>query len=674
MLKKNGKSTGEDRGERLYYRALTIATKTEGKPATLDEESRSVEVVGATENPVPVYDYERDEVIPEVLLMKGCRLSAPWQVPLLENHNRYSTADVLGSYREMRVEKNELVGLCLFSTVQAAQDPWQKLMEGHLTDFSLGYRVVESTYIPKGESRQIAGKLYEGPLKVATQWMPRELSVTPVGADEMAKARASAGPGLGNQLKKEKEEAMDRKVREFLESRGLAKTANEEEAYRLLETLDVRKKADEPNDQHVRAEAARVEQTRILEIRAMCDMAGCAEEADEFITGYKSTDEARKAVFEKMLAKTPTAGGNGYRPPVEVVKEEREKFRAAAADSILIRAGRKLDKPAPGARDLAGFSLRELAREALRLAGQPVHGDPLAMVGRSLTTSDFPILLANVANKELFEGYESASETWSVWCAVGSVSDFKTHSSARASESDDLDEIMENGEYRYGSMAEAKEQYQIATYGKLFKISRQTIINDDLGAFTDIPWKHGEAASRKIGDIAYAVLTANSAMGDGVALFHANHANLGTGAVPSETTIAEAIKLMGLQKDVNGKRRLNISPQFFIASKALEGSAEIFFNSGQFAGDNKAATRTNPYAGSRFVRAYDSRLDDASSTAWYMAGPKGKTVKVFFLNGNQAPYLEQKEGWNVDGVEYKVRIDAGAKAMDWKALVKNAGA
>ena len=170
------------------------------------------------------------------------------------------------------------------------------------------------------------------------------------------------------------------------------------------------------------------------------------------------------------------------------------------------------------------------------------------------------------------------------------------------------------------------------------------------------------------------MVTANSAMGDGTALFHANHGNLGTGAVISETTAAEAIKLMGLQKDLKGKRRLNISPQFFIAPKSVEGNAEIFFNSGQFAGDNKAATRSNPYAGTKFTRVYEARLDDNSTTAWYMAARKGKTVKVFFLNGQKAPYMETKQGWSVDGVEFKVRIDAGAKAMDWKGLVKNAGA
>ena len=190
---------------------------------------------------------------------------------------------------------------------------------------------------------------------------------------------------------------------------------------------------------------------------------------------------------------------------------------------------------------------------------------------------------------------------------------------------------------------------------------------------TDVPFVHGEAWSRKVGDIAFAVLIANAAMGDGKALFHADHKNLGTAGVISEITMAQMIKLMKLQKDIGGKRRLNIQPRYLLAPVALEGSAEVFFGSNQFAGTDEGATRSNPYAGSRFERVYEPRLDDDSATAFYLLGDKNKTVKVFFLNGQQLPYLETRQGWTQDGVEYKVRGDAGAKAIDWKAMGKNAG-
>jgi hypothetical protein len=86
-----------------------------------------------------------------------------------------------------------------------------------------------------------------------------------------------------------------------------------------------------------------------------------------------------------------------------------------------------------------------------------------------------------------------------------------------------------------------------------------------------------------------------------------------------------------------------------------------------------AATRANPYAGAYFTRVYEPRLDDDDPAAWYLAAAKNKTIKAFFLNGVQKPYLDSKDGWSVDGVEYKVRIDVGAKAMDWRGLFLNDG-
>ena len=430
----------------------------------------------------------------------------------------------------------------------------------------------------------------------------------------------------------------------------------------------------------IRAEATRDENRRLTEIDAMCvrfEIAG--EKRAELVKPAVSVDAARKAIMdiicERSAANTPgarTATQTDQHRSVEMGADERDKFRSAAEDSLLIRSGNAPEKSAVGASDLAGFSMRELAREALRISGRSTGGDAREMVGRALTTSDFPLILANIANKSLFAGYAAAAETWQQWCGVGSVSDFKTNTIVRAGETADLDQIREDDEYKYGSRTEAQEQFNIATYGKLFAISRQTIINDDLSALTDIPASHGEAAGRKIGDLAYAVLTANAAMGDGTALFHANHGNLGTNGVIGSTTFAEAFKLMLLQKDIGGKRRLNIKPQFLIIPPSLSFAAETFIKT-QLIGTQATPNQPNIYAGTVQIVS-EARLYDDSATSWYLAGDKGKTVNLFFLNGSQAPFMETKQGWDVDGVEYKVRIDAGAKAVDWKSLLKNAGA
>ena len=646
-------------------------------------------MVGATEEPVEIFDPERWEVVKEVLLMDGCEIPRGRQVTLQDTHQRGTTASVLGSYRDMKVERDQLLGRAHFSTVAEAESPWIKVREGHITDFSIGYRQIESVWIPEGESAVVRGRSFKGPLRVTSRWRPKELSVVPIGADELAKARAAAEPPQPTQPETPptqttpmEERKMNKRLRQILIARGMPETATDEEAWAFFDKV-----ADPLGPAPAAAAApvadqARAERERIVEIEAM----GRTFEVDrsvvdKLVKDGTALDLARKQILDIVAQRKVQT------PPATVIADERDKFRAAAEDSLLIRSNIQATRPktpAAGAQDLAGWTLVELARHCLRLASQPTAGNRMEMVGRAMVTTDFPKLLANVANKTLMAAYEAVSETWQIWCGTGAVSDFKTHSMPRASETDDLDQVPEHGEYKYGQRSEAQEQYSVATYGKLFAITRQAIINDDLSALTDIPARHAEAAARKIGDVAYAVLTANAAMGDSIALFEAaTHKNLvahGSGAVPGVATLAAGILAMGLQKDILGKRKLNIRPQFFIAPKTLEGAAEVFFRSNQFSDNNTAATdstfastRVNPYSGDYFQRVYEPRLDDADAAAWYLAGPKGKTVTVFFLDGVQTPYLETRQGWTVDGVEYKVRIDCGAKAVDWRALYNNNG-
>lgn len=678
MPKRNKNAKKDDQQAKLpdgfsFRSAPVVLDGTRGVPATLDEENRSVEIICASENPVVEMDYERWERVATILLMSGCQIPANKQVVLLDSHYRYWTETVLGSCRELRIEGDQLIGRAHYSEAEEAESSWTKTKEGHLTDYSVGRVDLEAHYIPDGEKQTIAGREFDGPIKVVTKWVPREMSVCPIGADEEAKAR-SATPATPNPNRSTKENDMDEKLRKFLESRGLPTTATEDEAYRYLETLEVRSEGGE-GTADVAIRAAQQEQTRCIEVRSTCTRAKMPEEKiNEFITGGADISEVRKAALDFIVENGETTGGIGHRASIEVGKDGRDKFRSACGDALMIRGGATLEKADPASDDLTGYSMREMAREALRVANQSTRGNTIEMVGRALTASDLPVILGEAANRSLLQGYDQAEETWEQWCDTGSVSDFKTNKIGRMSESDDLDEVREDGEFKYGSRSEHFESYSVATYGKIFPITRQSIINDDMNALVAVPMQHGEAAARKVGDIAYAVLTANTDMGDGNALFHTSHKNLGTTGVVSEATMGELIKLMKLQKNLKSKQRLNIVPKFFIAPVSLEGSAEVFFGSNQFAGDDKSATRANPYAGSRFTRVYEPRLDDDSATAYYVAGAKGKTVRVFFLNGQRRPYLEQRTGWTVDGVEHKVRLDAGAKALDWVGLGRNAGA
>lgn len=398
-------------------------------------------------------------------------------------------------------------------------------------------------------------------------------------------------------------------------------------------------------------------------------------------------DKAKDALIDAMAAAgdkdKPGAGVN-----ITLGVEDRQKFVTGATKSVIAKValfneGGKPDKD--GERnEFSQFSMRELARMSLERSGvklTAIH-DPMQMVKMAMapvfmssgmhSTSDFVNILANVANKSMLKGYEEAAETFQEWTAKGTLTDFKISTRVDLGLFPSLAKVVEGAEYSYATLSDRQVTLVLATYGKIFAITRQAIINDDLGAFTRIPSRMGRAAKRTIGDLVYAVLTANAAMADNVALFHADHKNLQTGSALAVATLDAGRALMAKQRDPDSKSAaLNIRPAFLLTPVALEGVAK------QLMASQTEPGQSNPNLASKVTGMAkpiaEARLDVNSATTWYLTGSPAQydTIEVSYLNGVEAPVLEQKDGWNVDGVEFKVRQDAGVNLLDFRALQKS---
>jgi len=385
---------------------------------------------------------------------------------------------------------------------------------------------------------------------------------------------------------------------------------------------------------------------------------------------HNVTVEAAGSRLLAHLAKgsTPVAGGH-----VSTVEDEGDKKKRAATQALLARAGyEKIE----GANPYRGYTLSEMARDSLARAGLRTEGmDKMQFIGAAFThsTSDFPLLLANTASKALLKGYLEAEETFQLWTRAGTLPDFKVGNRVDLNSFPSLRKVAEGAEYKYASIGERGEKVVLATYGELFSITRQAIINDDLDAFTRIPRLMGRAAIRTIGDLVYAILTANPAMSDGTALFHATHGNLLTAAGINTASVDAMQAAMALQKQ--GASPLNIGLKYLLVPRTLKGTANVVRASEYEIG---AASKNNTVPNSvkdTFEVISDARLDANSTTAWYGAADQNAadTIEVNYLDGNEQPYLEQKNGWTVDGTEFKVRIDAGVTPLDFRTLAKNPG-
>lgn len=358
---------------------------------------------------------------------------------------------------------------------------------------------------------------------------------------------------------------------------------------------------------------------------------------------------------------------------------DREKRHAGMLQVMLARAG---IEEHDAQNNWNGYTLAEMARASLEHEGISTHGwAKMRMLGAAIThsTSDFPNILVDAANKSMLRGYSEAPETWRSIARTGNLSDFKVAHRAGLSEFEDLAQVNEQGEFTYGTLGDRKETIQLATYGKLFSISRQTLIDDDLNAFTEIPRKMGRAASRTVGNVAWNIITSNPLMADGVALFDATHNNLaGSGAAPSTATLDAGRTAMATQTDSSGSATaLNIRPAIAFVPVALFGAMSQVINSEtEIAGSQNNSRRPNYVRQMVQTVVSEARLDADSTTAWYLCADPNvfDTIEVAFLDGNQNPFMEQQMGWSIDGTAWKVRIDVGAAPLEFRTFWKNAGA
>ncbi|ENZ7758307.1 ClpP-like prohead protease/major capsid protein fusion protein [Klebsiella aerogenes] len=320
-----------------------------------------------------------------------------------------------------------------------------------------------------------------------------------------------------------------------------------------------------------------------------------------------------------------------------------------------------------------GMSLMELARASLTARGVGVSGlDRLGIVGMAFThsSSDFTYILMDVANKSALAGWDDAAETFDIWTRAGELPDFKPGHRVGLEAFPSLRKVRPGAEYKYADVADEGASIVLATYGELFSINRQAIINDDLSMITSIPASMGRAAKATVGDLVYAVLTSNPTFGSDK-LFSTKRNNLFSGEI-SVDNLAAARSQMKRQK--SGDRTLNITPTYLLVPTVLEALADQVINSTAVPGTDANSGIKNPIKGMAEIIS-EPRLDDASEEAWYLAAAKGRdTIEVAYLDGNAAPTVESTSGFTTDGVVMKVRIDAGVAPMDYRGLSKSTGA
>jgi len=431
-----------------------------------------------------------------------------------------------------------------------------------------------------------------------------------------------------------------------------------------------------PNLEAVRAE----ERARISDINRIGVAARVSAEQIAAAIDNGSTVQAfREVAFDAMLAAGSAHDTRVGTSAAVVTRDQGDTRRAGFVRALLNRGDSRAFPLASGdlgyeQRGIVGMGLLRVAEECVRQDGQnPSHMHQSALVQAALSTSDFPYLLGSTADASLKAGYAKAAQTWAPLVGRKTVSNFKVQTILDSGLTATFPEVPESGEFRHGTMTEGKDTYRVYTYGQIIALTRQTIINDDLNALVDIPMKLGQKWGIKQASLVWGVITANAALFDGYALFQtANHKNLiSSGTAISVNSLGVMRKTMRAQTDLSGDL-IDIMPAYLVVPTALEQIARQYMSA---AFTPTAQTSINPWQSSMEIIS-EPRLDTDSATAWYVfADPSvAPVVIVAGLAGNEGVYSESKYGFEVDGVQFKARIDFGTAAVDYRGAVKNPGA
>lgn len=598
----------------LQFRAFDFV------PASIDEKARTVELIASTGADVPRFDMEGQYLERLVVSPTSIDFSRLDGMPLLDSHRQDGLDRVLGVVIGHRLEGGKL-----YVTVRVSERHtgiWSDLKAGIIRNVSIGYEQLSFVDDVDTETGQRVRKI--------TKWRLLEVSLVPVGADDGAKTRS-----------------LEMTTTQQNPASAPAGTAAAQPV---------------PLGQRAAANA---------EIRALVTTFGLeATVANDLIDREASVDQARAAILDAMKAqRTPPAP----RITIGHSSEDPATFREQASEALYCRHAGKA--PSEQARQHMSLTTVDVARECLRLRSISTTGlAPAMIVERALhTTSDFPNLLTGTGDRALRAAYEAAPAVLKTLARKTTAVDFRSKNKLQIGETPKLEAVNENGEYKYGSLKEGKESYKLGTFGKIIALSRQAIVNDDLGAFMSLNTAFGQSAAEFEAQYLIDLLESASGngpvMGDGNNLFDtANHGNkASSGAVPAEATISAARLAMRTQKGLSG-RPINVAPRYILVPPALETTTEKLLASIQ---PTKTAD-VNPFGG-KFELLVDARL--TSLTRWYMAADPAviEGLEYAYLQGQEGPYTETRAGFDVDGVETKCRLDFGAGFVEWRSWYMNAG-
>lgn len=657
---------------------------------------------------------------------------------VLFNHKRDA---VIGKVLKAWIENGRGMAEIEIDSDEESEKIYQKMKSGTLKGVSVGYCV--SVWEDVAANKKSSDGRFDGAVSIAKRWEAYEISIVSVPADPtvgVGRGRDGSeqtlmqferqlsvnknkiggnGKEMGKEAKRQQKIARQQAILDAAKSQHRECSEQEKAEFETLQreieeltalidaeereaeknpalrttNLQTKGKTGEksipnvdgaeqgPNEDQIRQQ----ERQRVSEITSLCREFGLEDQMQGFIEEGRAVEDVRAAVITQMRKNGAPIGGR-----VVVETDGQDKFRAAAADALVMRGGVQMKNCAPGARDLLGISMKDLAVECLEAEGETgvrrKSADELyTLVQRQFfnPTAAFPTIMDNAINKAYVEGHRTAQVTFDRWTKRGILNDFKTHDNNYLSgPAGELLEVPEGGELKHDVWKDAKRPTRkLKTYGKQFTLSRQAFINDDVGLITRMPAKYAASARKTQNKQCYQKLIGNDVIYDGHKLFGKEHKNLlaqGTGI--TREAVQGMIMALTNQKDEFDQVSLIRPAALIVPSGYKFDMYTMFYSPTIHTEDNTQAV--NPlYQYRESIEVIEDPTINAlcggfgKVMPWWLVGAKEDTdfVEVDYLNGQDVPNIRRSEVPGTLGFVWDIYLDWSVNVMDFRGAIKNPG-
>lgn len=618
---------------------------------SLDEEKRTVDIQFVSDAEVERRDFWGDKYF-EVLTPETMRTERITQAgSLLWNH-----------LKDERIGKvlsvNRDIATVQLSRNAQAEEIFQDIKDGIAPAISVGYRVHDFVVDPVVEG--------DGTVTIrATDWEPYEISFVSIAADISCGVRSQ-----------QNDESL------FIE----IKTDNEnqkrnDEMPNEKQNIDTTNKDHERSIDEARKESSKTasEQTRnlMIDVIKLCDKHNVdSDTKTRYLEDGLSLADVQRDILEGLherQEKTKVKSSAGH-----IVRDQRDTDIEGIENALLSRCSSTKTKLDDNGKRFRSDSLFDICKRFASSANIVTEGESKdSIITRVMSTGDFTKVLSSVTNKIILNEYGSEELNFTKFAVRNDLTDYKQSDIIDISSSIKMSLVNEAGEYKDQNIQASGETWRLRKYGAVVGMTREMIINDDIGLYDRTISGIGKSIRRNMLDVFWEMFLANPKMSDSVDFFHAGHKNLITKAF-GDDGLSDLDEKIGLQKS-KGKagEPLNLNMSYLIVPRNLKRLAKKFMVSEFVPG---TTTEANIHQGAYEVIS-EARLQQGvgkqsgSTTAYYGIADPAQIEGFFygFLNGQETPdVIEMPEG-NVDATRFKIRHDFAVKAANYNAAVKSTG-